>query len=384
MKTDHIILGVSAACLVAMAGCQHGPGSTAVAEGEREGGRAPAIEVAMETETGSGPGSVASPGDVSRYESSVVRSAMRERAINVLADAALSDVALLRAHALEGLSPAPQRAETVARAAVEDPNPGVRSVAAMVVGRLRLKSSAPLLRPLLSDPDQRVRAAAMYGMRINGLDIDMTPLARMVMERDPLVRRQAALVLGELGEPSAAGLLDESLQRVPAVDSSQDRLVRLEVANAMVKLGRRDAIHHIRAALYPQSAEGVEAAVFAALLLGELNNRDSAKQLVEIVEQDVPRTESYEKLTDPSHPYMYPPELRLAAAQGLAEMGFRDGRYVADTYRGHADAGVRSQAARLFGSIGDASSLSRLDAMLADESVYVRVAAAAAVVDAVR
>lgn len=339
-----------------------------------EEGPARTVEVAVD----------AAEPDASRYESRLTRSAMRERAITVLSEAALSDVALLRAHALEGYTGAPRRAETVARASIEDPNPGVRAVAATVVGRLGLKSSAPLLRPLLSDPDARVRAAAIYGMRINGLEVDPTPLSRMIMSRDPMVRRQAAFVLGELGESSAAGLLDESLQMVPVGDSAQDRLLRLEIANAMFKLGRGEAVHHIRAALYPQNREGVEAAVFAARLIGELGNRDTSRQLVEIVEQDVPETGSYERLTDPSHTYVYPPELRLAASQALAEMGFRDGRFVADTYREHADPAVRAQVARLYGVIGDGASFARLDTMLNDESESVRVSAAAAIVDAVR
>ena len=364
-RLTHLSMLAIAGLALGLGGCAGSGSGGETASAERSGDT-----VAIEAET--------------QFQDRVARSALRERAIVELSQAALSDSALLRAHALEGMSGAPRRAETVARAALEDVNPGVRSVAAMIIGRLELESSATLAMGLLDDRDARVRAAAIYATRNNGLAVDPSPLASMLASRDPMVQRQAALVLGELGEDSATPLLEEALQRPVVTNSTQDRLLRLEVANALAKLGRVSALQHLRSALHFRDREAIEAAVLAARFLGQLNDRDSAAQLVELVEYGVPNTDDYAKLTDPNHEYIYPPELRLAAAQALADMGFRDGLYVADTYRAHPSDSVRAQAALLFGTIGSVTCLSRLDTMLADESELVRVSAASSIVKAVR
>ena len=56
--------------------------------------------------------------------------------------------------------------------------------------------------------------------------------------------------------------------------------MELQIAQARVRLGDEEAIHSIRAALFPARSEDLEATALAAQLTGELNDRASARELV--------------------------------------------------------------------------------------------------------
>src|SRR5438067_629170 len=102
----------------------------------------------------------------------VAVSALRERALNMLLEATSSPEAQLRANAIEGLTRAPARLEPVLPVALKDQNVGVRTVAAMAVGKARLARLAPAVQPLLDDKSSYVRAAAVYALRANDPQAD--------------------------------------------------------------------------------------------------------------------------------------------------------------------------------------------------------------------
>jgi len=312
--------------------------------------------------------------------SQVERSALRERALALLVEESRSPEALIRANALEGLQAAPARVEAVARAGLVDSNLGVRFVAAMTVGQLRLRESVPFVRPLLNDPDLRVRAAAIFALTKNGQTVDPTPLASMLENPDPRIRSEAARILGELGNPSAIPMLKSAAARSPGRAETQpqavqsERLFQLQVAEALVRLGDTGAADAIRAALYPSALEGLEAAALAAQIVGNLKDEHIARRLVELVEERMPNTPSY---SDPTrNTYAQPMELRLAAAKALAQMGLEDGMFVAAMYQHNEDPAVRAQAAFVYGASTRAAQLAPLQAMLDDPSPLVRVSAA--------
>jgi hypothetical protein len=155
-----------------------------------------------------------------------VTSDVREAAFDLLIQASNSAEPLLRANAIECLTWAfpkgnEQRDEThfttmeyALRRGLGDENRGVRFVSAMAVGRMRMESLAPLTAPLKMDESESVQAAAMYALKRCGRRVDLTPLAAMMKSEDPEVRGNAALVLGELGEKSASGLLREGLGKM--------------------------------------------------------------------------------------------------------------------------------------------------------------------------
>src|SRR6056297_2141585 len=55
----------------------------------------------------------------------------------------------IRANAIEALSPITERVEPIVALSINDTNPGVRAVAAMVAGKRNLASLAPSIRGLL-------------------------------------------------------------------------------------------------------------------------------------------------------------------------------------------------------------------------------------------
>lgn len=300
----------------------------------------------------------------------VWRSSLREEAIGVLSDAAIGAHPLLRANAIEGMHKVGGRAETVARAGLHDDNLGVRFVAAMTIGKLKFADSAVFVEPLLNDESPVVRAAAIYALRRNGRNVDPTPLASMLENGDATERAQAAFILGELGDTSAAGLLRSAAHRSrPLASLVEDRLVRLQIAEALVKLGDSNAIETVRAALYPSRPEDLEATALAIQIIGNVNDRRSIDQLVYLTAR-----EGRQKM---------PAEIRLAAAQALAKLGNRRGSFIADEYWQNSEPAIRAQAAFALGATNDPANLSKLSQLLRDESGIVRVASATAILDAV-
>lgn len=296
----------------------------------------------------------------------IARAQLRESAIEELESAAVGPDPQLRANALEGLSAAPARLEPILRRGLVDPNPGVRSVAAILAGRVRASGTTTLLRTLLDDDSGHVRASAILGLRGVGADVDPTPLASMLLS-DPQMRlrAQAAFVLGELGDPSAVRLLRSAAKSpMPRANQSESRLFQLQVAEAMVKLGEEQQIHTIRAALYPSRPEELEAMVLAVQILGELRDKGSISQLIFL---SAYRNEAKQP---------YPAEVRLAIAEALAKIGRPEGVFIAREYATSPSAMIRAQAAHVFGHAGQVEHLGALNALMADSDALVRVAAA--------
>jgi HEAT repeat protein len=293
-------------------------------------------------------------------------SAFREEMLSLLTEASLSDDPLLRANAIEGLQAAPSRVEPVARRGLTDENFGVRFVSAMTVGELRLEESAAMVEPLLGDPSRQVRGAAMYALRRLGRDVDLTPLASMLADRDPRVSAQAAFILGELGNPSAVPLLRDAAEvSYPTAALSEVRILRLQIAEALVKCGYEAAIETVRASLFPSRPEDLEVAALAVQIIGEVGDRRSVDQLI--------------YLTALRGEDRMPAEIRLAAASSLAKLGERAGSFIADEYADSAIPALRMQAAHVYGETGQPENLEKVRRLAEeDEAGIVRVAAASA------
>lgn len=293
------------------------------------------------------------------------RSALKERATELLAQASFGSDPMLRANAIEGLQQAPDKIEAVARAGLTDENLGVRFAAAMTIGKLKLADSTVFVDPLLKDPSKIVRAAAIYALRRNNVQADPTPLASMLDSDKATERAQAAFILGELGDGSAIALLRSSARRSsPLASPIEDRLVRLQIAEALVKLGDLEAIETIRASLFPSRPEDLELTALAVQIIGNVDDRRSLDQLI--------------YLTGRTGQNRLPAEIRLAAAQSLAKLGNRRGAFIADEYRQDANPAIRAQSAFVLGATDDPANLEKLDLLMSDPVGFVQVAAAAA------
>ncbi|MHC5113382.1 MAG: HEAT repeat domain-containing protein [Planctomycetota bacterium] len=308
---------------------------------------------------------------VSRPQARPDVAGLRASAVDLLQQASQSTNALLRANALESMEEAPFELEPMVRLALGDANRGVRFVAVMTVGRQRLAGLADLVEPMQDDPSDSVRAAAIFALRQCGRKPDMNPLAPMVLNGDPEVKANAALVLGELGDPSALPMLRAAARnRSPRVTPVRARIVELQIAEAMVMLGSDRELEAIRAAAF-SPPEQAELTVLACLICGRLGDVTFTPSLLDKVMRTGVERE--------------PGEIRLAALQAIAQMdAARAPADVALEYIGNERFELRMQAAVTLGWMRDPVLLPRLSLMLEDPNPLVQVAAAGAILRTTR
>jgi HEAT repeat protein len=307
--------------------------------------------------------------DGGAYRDPVARATLREKALTFLGSAAASGPPEERGNAIESLQTSPARLYPILDTALTDPTIGVRSVAAMTVGRAKLDAAAPKVRPLLNDSAPQARASAMFALRMCGEPVDLTPMAGLLNDPDLRVRSQTAFLLGELGEPSALGLLrDSARSSVAKAAPSEVRLWDLQLAEARVKLGDEGSLQEIRAALFPAKPEDLEATALACQILGQVKDQLSINRLIVLT-----------AVQDDSKQFM-PAEIRLGAAAALARMGQRQGSYIADQYRANPKDALRAQSAYVYGETRQIENLPTLAEMMNDPIGRVRVSAAAAIV----
>ncbi len=357
VRSSMIAIG-AAALMLSAGGCANaGKGAQASKETDTKPARAAAA-----TSGGSAGGSAGSMTNLELSE-------LRESALARLALAGESDDAEERYNAIEATIPVPTRLEAAVRRGLADPDDRVRIVALMAAGRAGLCRVSDVTRPCLQDQSEMVQAAAIFALVKCGEAIDQQPLASLLQHPRPLFRAHAAYILGELGNPSALPLLrDAAHDPLTKADPAQARVYRLQLAEAMVKLGENNALHEVRAALYPSQPGELESAAFAAQVLGQVKDRASAAQLRYLTE-----------VADPRAGRM-PAEIRLAAATALVRMGYGDGTFVADDYKANPTAPIRAQSAILLGETRRRSNLPALREMMKnDADVLVQVAAASGI-----
>lgn len=290
--------------------------------------------------------------------------ALRGNAADILRGASRSEWPALRAHALECAAHDASLLRELAPRGLADENRGVRFVACMAVAEARAADLGDLVQPLLADDSGSVRAAAMLALARAGRKVDLSPLATLVQANDPEVRANTYLVLGELGNPSAVPLIVESLGRgFSLVNPIRARLVDLAAAEALVKLGQETEIEPIRAALFTPPEEA-ELSIVACDALGRLRDERSRDMLERIVTVDGPAKRA--------------PELRLAAAKALIQIGSRSERplAVAREYAADPDPRIRAQVASVLGALRTAEAAGLLATLVVDADPTVKVSAA--------
>jgi HEAT repeat protein len=231
---------------------------------------------------------------------------MRDDAIRVVQVMARDQDPFLRANAIEAMQSVPEKALPLAQLGLEDEHPAVRFTALVTIGKMRLRELGPAAVRLLGDPDDSVRAAAMFAARRCGQDVDISELAELLASPSPSVRGNVVMLLGMMGEPSALPMI-ESQAKVPMpsqrVDNLRRTIVRVQVAEAQALLGDADAMSPLRAAVYSQFDE---VRVLAVTMLGRLRDASAETALMAIVDQ---RNQ--------------PIELRLACAEAVSHIGGR-------------------------------------------------------------
>ena len=361
MKTHggmtRVVSVAAVAATLAMAGCQ-----------QPQRAKKPASDASAMATSNGGAGSTAR-NVASQPPAQVAISTLREKAIGIVEENAKSVDPTLRANAVGAAWYAPVRLRPIIEAGLNDPNPGVRAVAASVVGHAKLAGFTPQLQELTSDSQPVVRVSAIYALAANRVPVDRTPLAEVLLN-DPSssAKRQTVDVLGLLGDASAIPLLKAAArQKFPELSPAQTRLLQLQIAEALVKLGDDAQRPVIRAALYPSQPDELEATVLAVQSIAAIKDKEAAAQLVAIVEY---RDRAKQQ---------YPAEVRLAVAATLAQLGMPEGSFVADQYVQNPSAPVRAQSAFVYGHTKGKGNGAHLSQLMDDAEPQVRLAAAGAV-----
>lgn len=287
----------------------------------------------------------------------------------LLDEASRSPDAMIRAIAIEAMERDPTVLEPAVRRGLGDPNPGVRFCAALVGSKAGLAGLAPLVEPLLLDPNQSVQAGAILALHRCGRTPDPTPLAAMVVSPSPEIRGNAVMVLGDLGNRSALPLLKQGYETpMPRAMPAAVRVVDLQIAEAMVKLGDLSQLEPVHAALFSRSDQG-ECIALACQIVGTLRDKSSLPMLQRLIDADGDDTR--------------PLEIRLVAAiacmkilnpgpEALGDLGLLGARDKRPE--------VRALAARLLGWFSTPQASGALSQLLRDRDPAVQISAAASVI----
>lgn len=303
----------------------------------------------------------------------IVRSELRERAIGLLEDMTQDVSAQVRANAIEGLEQTPARLASAVGPATQDANAGVRSVAALAIGRNNLCDQVPLVRSMTRDESPYARIASAFALAKCGDTSAINVLADLLFTSPEIrVRSLSAYALGELGEPSAAAMLRQAADiDVPRATDIEMRVFGLQIAESLFKLGENDALDTIHTALFPSRPEDLEATALAAQIIGEVRSRRSLPDLQNLIayQDEMGNT--------------MPAEVRLAAASARAKLGRPDAADIALEYVENPSLAIRAQAALTLGEIGRDEDLPTLARMLDDPNPLVQVAAATGILNTV-
>jgi HEAT repeat protein len=292
--------------------------------------------------------------------------AYRDAAVEVLLQAADADDPLLRANAIEALHGMPQYLAPVVRKGLLDANRGVRFVAVMTVGQQRLVELASLVQPLVNDEAPSVRAAALYALNRCGMEVDLTPLADLLFMDSAEVRANTAGVLGDLGNRTAIPMLKVAAKRpLTRADSARKKIVDLQIAEALVRLGRDEEIEVIQAALFAPGDQG-EIVALACQIAGRLTDRQALPTLLGLALREGVRQQSA--------------EIRMAATLAIARIdAAQTPLSVPREYVSSPHQTLRAQAALTLGMSGRSEVLGDLGPLLSDPEPLVQVSAAGAI-----
>ena len=290
---------------------------------------------------------------------------VRDRAMSILNQAIGSDDPRSRANAIEALKYADKQSLSDAvRAGLVDENRGVRFVAVMMMGGAGLCDDTVLLEPILDDPSPSVQAAVLCTLYKCGQQVDLNPIGRMLNSDDPEQRGNAALVLGEMGNASAVSMIRHASRTTPSsIPTIRRRVINLQMAEALVKLGQEKDLEIVRAAIF-SSLQEAEITALACQIAGRVNDVQILSTLESIA----------------ASPDRYPDEIRLVAASSIAQIDSE--KVPSDIVLSFTSSEyplLRAQSATTLGVEGNQVNLGPLALMLKDSDPNVQIAAAGAI-----
>lgn len=237
----------------------------------------------------------------------------------------------------------------------------VRFAAALAIGDLEYSLSTRAIRQSLKDPDDNVKIAASYAMLKLGHPEYLEILLRAIASTNQDVRANAALLLGKSGDKDAIKLLYWAMQ-----DEDSEDKVSFQAAEAIAMLGDERIYPKLWTMLLSVYADVRVTGIWA---MAALNTREAKNALIgmlddKVLEVRLTAAEQLGKLKDP----IGEPEVLQVFQKGLTA-----GLDKKERER------VNVLTALAIGQIGTRSLTKFLPKLLNDESKFVRITAAKAV-----
>lgn len=284
----------------------------------------------------------------------VLDSALMDTARREILSAVNSNDTIVTVHAIEAIRQTPLSGNPDARQAIvdglNDSASVVRFASAMAAGELRIADAKPRLLEMIDDRSRSVQVAVRFALHRLGDTRLSHDLEKSARDPDRLVRANTVVALGLLEEKSALNVLR------PMLKTDRDATIRLQVAEAMWRLGNQEGLESLVAASVSAFPDDRMIAFMA--LAGPRDTR-----VVEHIRGGL--TADY-------------PEVALVAARATGMLGFDDGYGVALEGAGSVDMRQRSLAALALGAIGRSDAQPVLSDLLKDDDSDVRLAAATA------
>jgi len=237
----------------------------------------------------------------------------------------------------------------------------VRFAAALAIGDFGYSLSEKLLRGLLKDKNENVKIAAAYALTKLGFAEYSQLLRSAIASNDQTVRANAALLLGKSGGKDALKFLYWAMQH----KDSDDR-VTFQAAESIARLGDTRIYQKLWTMLISAYADVRLTGIRA---MGALGTEEAKNALITMLDDDLL-------------------EVRLAAAEQLGMLKDPAGeREVLQVFEKNLTAGLDEKSrertyvltALAIGQIGTPSLAKFLPQLLKNESKFVRIAAAKAV-----
>jgi HEAT repeat protein len=145
----------------------------------------------------------------------------------------------------------------------------IKALAALCLSNIGDIRAVELIKPLMLDPYPDVQEAAVKALAGLREGIDTSEFISMMKGEDPVLRKNVALLLGEMGSSEAVSALGFAMK-------DEDENVRKAVVTALSKMESKQSMEHLLIALTDEDAS-VRAMV--AMALGQLGETSAFEHL---------------------------------------------------------------------------------------------------------
>jgi HEAT repeat protein len=301
---------------------------------------------------------------VPSYQPVPIDNELRQQARSEILATAKSNQPIIRTHAIESIRlalPKDADARAILIEGLFDSSWIVRFASAMAAGELRVKEAKPRLDEMVNDPNRNVKVAVRFALHRLGDVRHSHDFEKTAQDPSARVRSNTALALGLLEEPSALNVL-RSMQRDP------DRNVRLQVAEAMWRLGSQQGYETLVAASISKYVDDQMVVFLAMAGPRDTRARNAIRAgLTQYTRSATPETK------------LLLQQVELVAARALGQLGSDEGYGVALKATENPDKRQRALAALALGAIGRSDAQAALANLLKDQDTDVRLSAATAV-----